>query len=561
MFSGIQKPASTAPLTMKVSKESIEELATRSHVVKMFRQFDVNGDGVIDRNELGHVLTSTEKSWSPDRLDRLFRVVDMNQDGFIDYEEFLIWVFATPKVTTRDLRSFRDAAMRLSSANPSIRLSKEKKAEPRVPKVQARSHVINSTRLSRTLADKHCQETVAPKKIEPESIEPAKETLAVQETVEPEIIEATSEIIGSVAPPVVPAKLINVRVMSLTGNEIGTIDGIEITTTTGHNLKSTISATYGFPSFNMKLILASGDVINNSVLSTQACFCEVANSCGDDYLPVCCVLSTVQPLGPKEQGKRVRPFGSKAGMILGARISMSVAAARDNSSGGVSIFKVPDPSLREYAQRLVTESFAPHLAPLIDTGFNAACCAEATEATAEEVAVASDAFTYIDHEHSVNVDLSTCRLWTGMLEEATLAADSWVANMWKEDTSIYGFGNVVSAVLWRLISGWEGAAGAVRAGPVLEVLFLATHPAMREVGLATKLVKELEAGATAMGCSAVAVAAVPSQGISFWNRCGYEVAVPLGDNGPAEAVSALGEFLSENMLLFTDTPLVAKALA
>merc|ERR1712146_803611 len=78
------------------------------------------------------------------------------------------------------------------------------------------------------------------------------------------------------------------------------------------------------------------------------------------------------------------------------------------------------------------------------------------------------------------------------------------------------------------------------------------------------------------GCSAIAVAAVPVQGMAFWTkRCGFQVVVPLkdgqdhpvvaGDTTKAEhldePVNELGEFLLQHMLLFTDTPLVAKVLA
>merc|ERR1711998_714587 len=97
-------------------------------------------------------------------------------------------------------------------------------------------------------------------------------------------------------------------------------------------------------------------------------------------------------------------------------------------------------------------------------------------------------------------------------------------------------------------------------GPVLEVLFLATTPHFREQGWAVKLEQELESVAKSMGCSAIAVAAVPHQGINFWTeRCGFEAVVPLlevptsEDNGTeqqylGEPVSELGEFLPRHML-------------
>jgi hypothetical protein len=101
---------------------------------------------------------------------------------------------------------------------------------------------------------------------------------------------------------------------------------------------------------------------------------------------------------------------------------------------------------------------------------------------------------------------------------------------------------------------------------------------MREQGWAIELEEELESAAEFMGCSAIAVAAVPVQGMSFWTqRCGFKVVVPLKTetksseefqdamSDAAEClghpVNELGDFLLRHMLLFTDTPLVAKELS
>jgi len=144
-------------------------------------------------------------------------------------------------------------------------------------------------------------------------------------------------------------------------------------------------------------------------------------------------------------------------------------------------------------------------------------------------------------------------------------------------------------VLWRLLYQWEGSAAsasenAVAAGPVLEVLFLATNHGFRREGEGQSLVKELEDAARSLGCAAMCVAAVPKQGRRFWETCGYTTLVPLKDSdggaGSAdsaasadalldkgmeetclgEPTSALGEYLLANMLLFSDTPLVGKVL-
>merc|ERR1712217_160680 len=126
-----------------------------------------------------------------------------------------------------------------------------------------------------------------------------------------------------------------------------------------------------------------------------------------------------------------------------------------------------------------------------------------------------------------------------------------------------------------MLPDWEGVSGFasqeyIKEGPVLEVLFLATHQSFREGGYARDLVRSLEHSAREMGCSAVVVAAVPAQGINFWTRAGYRVEVPLleleeddkpqGGPGLSAPTTALGEFLHEHMVLFTDSPLVVKLL-
>merc|ERR1712048_970968 len=115
-----------------------------------------------------------------------------------------------------------------------------------------------------------------------------------------------------------------------------------------------------------------------------------------------------------------------------------------------------------------------------------------------------------------------------------------------------GAGTVASAVLWRLLD--SPADDECPKGPVIEVLFLATCEEYRECGQALALVRELEAAAKAMGCSAVAVAAVPVQGVGFWtDAVGCEVLVPLNgqhndidpppDSVLGEPRNALGAFL------------------
>jgi len=63
-------------------------------VNQVFRKFDANGDGSIDRAELTRILSGIGNgSWSDAQIDQLLSSVDFNMDGLIQYSEFVNWVF------------------------------------------------------------------------------------------------------------------------------------------------------------------------------------------------------------------------------------------------------------------------------------------------------------------------------------------------------------------------------------------------------------------------------------------------------------------------------------
>eukprot|EP00747_Dinoflagellata_sp_TGD_P024978 gnl/TRDRNA2_/TRDRNA2_130927_c0_seq1.p1 gnl/TRDRNA2_/TRDRNA2_130927_c0~~gnl/TRDRNA2_/TRDRNA2_130927_c0_seq1.p1 ORF type:complete len:854 (-),score=169.08 gnl/TRDRNA2_/TRDRNA2_130927_c0_seq1:7-2529(-) len=71
-----------------------EKTTPKWEVLDQFAQFDRNGDGVIDRNELGQVLRHLDSAhWSPESVDRLLAAADCNKDGKIQFDEFVQWIF------------------------------------------------------------------------------------------------------------------------------------------------------------------------------------------------------------------------------------------------------------------------------------------------------------------------------------------------------------------------------------------------------------------------------------------------------------------------------------
>jgi len=59
----------------------------------VFKQFDINGDGVIDRSELDQVFRSMGQALSKEELNRIIQAVDTDQNGTINYEEFICKVY------------------------------------------------------------------------------------------------------------------------------------------------------------------------------------------------------------------------------------------------------------------------------------------------------------------------------------------------------------------------------------------------------------------------------------------------------------------------------------
>lgn len=58
------------------------------------RVFDVDGNGLIDREELRKVMASLNESLSEEELDAMIKEADINGDGQISFDEFKIMMGA-----------------------------------------------------------------------------------------------------------------------------------------------------------------------------------------------------------------------------------------------------------------------------------------------------------------------------------------------------------------------------------------------------------------------------------------------------------------------------------
>ena len=62
----------------------------------IFQEFDLNGDGFIQKNELKSVMVKMGQSPTDDELTAMFNAADQDKDGNIDFQEFLIIARANP---------------------------------------------------------------------------------------------------------------------------------------------------------------------------------------------------------------------------------------------------------------------------------------------------------------------------------------------------------------------------------------------------------------------------------------------------------------------------------
>ena len=58
----------------------------------VFKQFDKNGDGVLERDELldGYIQLGKTKEQAEKIVDKIMREIDLNGNGSVDYSEFLM---------------------------------------------------------------------------------------------------------------------------------------------------------------------------------------------------------------------------------------------------------------------------------------------------------------------------------------------------------------------------------------------------------------------------------------------------------------------------------------
>ena len=74
-------------LTIINQKE--KDVDEEEEVLKAFKVFDKEGNGLININELKDIMLSMGNNWSENEINEMFAEADIDMDGYINYEDFV----------------------------------------------------------------------------------------------------------------------------------------------------------------------------------------------------------------------------------------------------------------------------------------------------------------------------------------------------------------------------------------------------------------------------------------------------------------------------------------
>jgi len=91
----------------QAAAEPAEEGATLARTAALFARLDENGDGIVDRSEMGRVLQALLPALTEEQIGLMFEEADADHDGEVHYAEFLAWLFNSESAVA--IRGIRDA--------------------------------------------------------------------------------------------------------------------------------------------------------------------------------------------------------------------------------------------------------------------------------------------------------------------------------------------------------------------------------------------------------------------------------------------------------------------
>ena len=66
-----------------------KDVDEEEEVLKAFKVFDKDGNGLININELKDIMLSMGNNWSENEINEMFAEADIDMDGYLNYEDFV----------------------------------------------------------------------------------------------------------------------------------------------------------------------------------------------------------------------------------------------------------------------------------------------------------------------------------------------------------------------------------------------------------------------------------------------------------------------------------------
>merc|ERR1711892_1100788 len=76
------------PSFLSMMLRKMDEISAEEEIREAFKVFDSNGDGFINRQELGYVMENLGENMDKEEIEGLIDEIDIDGDGQINYEEF-----------------------------------------------------------------------------------------------------------------------------------------------------------------------------------------------------------------------------------------------------------------------------------------------------------------------------------------------------------------------------------------------------------------------------------------------------------------------------------------
>ena len=74
---------------LSIINQKDKDVDEEEEVLKAFKVFDKDGNGLININELKDIMLNIGNNWSEDELNEMLGEADIDMDGYINYEEFV----------------------------------------------------------------------------------------------------------------------------------------------------------------------------------------------------------------------------------------------------------------------------------------------------------------------------------------------------------------------------------------------------------------------------------------------------------------------------------------